>query len=49
MPPAKRCAPACSMPCAWRRTTVNEGAKILAEGIAARALDIDLAMIHGYG
>lgn len=28
---------------------VNEGAKILAEGIAARAADIDLALVHGYG
>ena len=30
-------------------TMVNEGAKILAEGIAARASDIDLVMINGYG
>jgi 3-hydroxyacyl-CoA dehydrogenase len=28
---------------------VNEGAKILAEGIALRASDIDLVKIHGYG
>ena len=28
---------------------VNEGAKILAEGIAARALDIDIIWINGYG
>ncbi len=28
---------------------VNEGAKILAEGIALRASDIDLVEIHGYG
>jgi len=28
---------------------VNEGAKILEEGIAARALDIDLVFLHGYG
>ena len=28
---------------------VNEGAKILAEGIAARSLDIDLVWIYGYG
>lgn len=28
---------------------VNEGAKILAEGIALRAADIDLVKIHGYG
>ena len=33
----------------FRAAMVNEGAKILAEGIAARALDIDMAMIHGYG
>lgn len=32
-----------------RATIVNEGARILAEGIAARALDIDMALIHGYG
>lgn len=32
-----------------RAAMVNEGAKILAEGIAARALDIDMVMIHGYG
>ena len=28
---------------------VNEGAKILAEGVALRASDIDLVKIHGYG
>lgn len=28
---------------------VNEGAKILAEGIAARAFEIDLVLVHGYG
>ncbi|MGY6251035.1 3-hydroxyacyl-CoA dehydrogenase NAD-binding domain-containing protein [Bosea thiooxidans] len=28
---------------------VNEGAKILAEGIAARASDIDLVLVNGYG
>jgi 3-hydroxyacyl-CoA dehydrogenase len=28
---------------------VNEAAKILAEGVAARALDIDLVWLHGYG
>jgi len=32
-----------------RAVIVNEGAKILAEGIAARALDIDIVKIHGYG
>ena len=32
-----------------RAAIVNEGAKILAEGIVPRALDIDMAMIHGYG
>lgn len=30
-------------------TMVNEGAKILAEGIALRASDIDLVLINGYG
>jgi len=28
---------------------VNEGAKILAEGIAARSVDIDIVWIYGYG
>src|SRR5699024_3875227 len=28
---------------------VNEGAKILEEGIAARPLDIDITWIYGYG
>jgi 3-hydroxyacyl-CoA dehydrogenase len=28
---------------------INEGAKILNEGIAARASDIDLVWVHGYG
>jgi 3-hydroxyacyl-CoA dehydrogenase len=27
----------------------NEGAKVLADGIAARASDIDLVFVHGYG
>jgi 3-hydroxyacyl-CoA dehydrogenase len=28
---------------------INEGAKILQEGIAARASDIDLVWVNGYG
>jgi 3-hydroxyacyl-CoA dehydrogenase len=28
---------------------VNEAAKILAEGIAARPSDIDVVLVHGYG
>ena len=32
-----------------RAALVNEGARILSEGIAARALDIDIALLHGYG
>ncbi|MGL5447839.1 MAG: 3-hydroxyacyl-CoA dehydrogenase NAD-binding domain-containing protein, partial [Rhabdaerophilum sp.] len=28
---------------------VNEGAKILGEGIAARAFEVDLVLVHGYG
>jgi 3-hydroxyacyl-CoA dehydrogenase len=28
---------------------VNEGARILAEGIALRAVDIDIVYVHGYG
>lgn len=30
-------------------TMINEGAKILAEGVAARAVDIDMVWLHGYG
>ena len=30
-------------------TMVNEGARILAEGIAARPSDIDVVLVHGYG
>ncbi|MCZ8181428.1 MAG: 3-hydroxyacyl-CoA dehydrogenase NAD-binding domain-containing protein [Beijerinckiaceae bacterium] len=30
-------------------TMINEGAKILGEGIAARPLDIDLVLVNGYG
>ncbi len=33
----------------FRAVMINEGAKILAEGIVARALDIDMALIHGFG
>jgi 3-hydroxyacyl-CoA dehydrogenase len=29
--------------------TVNEGAKVLADGIAARPGDIDVVLVHGYG
>ena len=32
-----------------RAAMVNEGAKILTEDIVARALDVDMAMIHGFG
>ncbi len=28
---------------------VNEGAKVLADGIAARPSDIDVVLVHGYG
>lgn len=30
-------------------TMVNEGARILSEGIAARPSDIDVVLVHGYG
>ena len=30
-------------------TMVNEATKLLAEGVAQRASDIDVAMVHGYG
>jgi len=30
-------------------TMVNEGARLLAEGIAARPSDIDVVLVHGYG
>ena len=32
----------------FRAVMVNEGAKILAEGVAVRPLDIDMALIHGF-
>ena len=32
-----------------RAAIVNEGAKVLGDGIARRALDIDVVLIHGYG
>jgi 3-hydroxyacyl-CoA dehydrogenase len=32
-----------------RGAIVNEGARILADGIARRPLDIDVTLIHGYG
>ena len=32
-----------------RAAIVNEGAKVLSDGIARRALDIDVVFIHGYG
>jgi 3-hydroxyacyl-CoA dehydrogenase len=28
---------------------INEGARILAEGVALRAVDIDMVWLHGYG
>ena len=28
---------------------VNEGAKVVAEGIALRPLDVDVTLVHGYG
>ncbi len=28
---------------------INEGAKVLAEGVAARPLDVDMVWLHGYG
>ncbi len=33
----------------FRAVMINEGAKLLAEGIVARAIDIDMALIHGFG
>ena len=30
-------------------TMVNEGARVLSEGIAARPSDIDVVLVHGYG
>ncbi|HEX8740194.1 MAG TPA: 3-hydroxyacyl-CoA dehydrogenase NAD-binding domain-containing protein [Casimicrobiaceae bacterium] len=33
--------------CVW--SMVNEGARILDENVAARALDIDMVWLHGYG
>jgi 3-hydroxyacyl-CoA dehydrogenase len=45
----RRAMPAAEIQARIHATMVNEGAKILAEGIAARASDIDLVMINGYG
>ena len=28
---------------------INEAAKILQEGVAARAIDVDMVWLHGYG
>ena len=28
---------------------VNEASKLVAEGVATRASDVDVAMVHGYG
>jgi 3-hydroxyacyl-CoA dehydrogenase len=32
-----------------RAAIVNEGARILSDGIVGRALDIDMVLVHGYG
>ncbi len=44
----RRPVPAAEVQARIHAAMVNEGAKILAEGIAARASDIDLVMINGY-
>ena len=32
-----------------RAAMVNEGAKVVEEGIALRPLDVDVTLVHGYG
>jgi 3-hydroxyacyl-CoA dehydrogenase len=46
---ARRPVDAAEIQARVRAAMVNEGAKILAEGIALRSSDIDLVMINGYG
>ena len=46
---ARRPIPASEIQARAHATMVNEGAKILAEGIALRSSDIDLVLINGYG
>ncbi len=35
--------------CRYLAAMVNEGAKVVAEGIALRPLDVDVTLVHGYG
>ncbi|HEU5019312.1 MAG TPA: 3-hydroxyacyl-CoA dehydrogenase NAD-binding domain-containing protein [Pseudolabrys sp.] len=46
---ARRIIPAAEIQARVLAAMVNEGANILAEGIALRASDIDLVLINGYG
>jgi 3-hydroxyacyl-CoA dehydrogenase len=46
---ARRMLPAAEIQSRVVAAMVNEGAKILAEGIALRASDIDLVLVNGYG
>jgi 3-hydroxyacyl-CoA dehydrogenase len=46
---ARRTLPPEEIQARVRAAMVNEGTKILAEGVALRSLDIDLVMINGYG
>jgi 3-hydroxyacyl-CoA dehydrogenase len=46
---AARPVPAEEIPRRARAVIVNEAAKVLDEGIAARPADIDLVLVHGYG
>jgi 3-hydroxyacyl-CoA dehydrogenase len=46
---ARRPVPAAEIQSRARAAIVNEAAKILEEGIAARPADVDLVLVHGYG
>jgi 3-hydroxyacyl-CoA dehydrogenase len=46
---ARRRVPAEEIQCRVHAAMVNEGARVLSEGIAARPSDIDVVLVHGYG
>jgi 3-hydroxyacyl-CoA dehydrogenase len=45
----RRAVPPAEIQARARAAMVNEAARILEEGIAARPADIDLILVHGYG
>ncbi|MBB4199258.1 3-hydroxyacyl-CoA dehydrogenase [Rhodoblastus sphagnicola] len=46
---ARKTSPAEDIQRLVRAAMINEGAKILSEGIVGRALDVDMVLVHGYG